>query len=822
MAKITINELPTAISLTGNELVPIDQSDGAGGYVTKRTTAAALTSSAPNVPYIVAGNVPSFPNSRTLSSVAGQTLVVDGGPGGTIGIGLASPVLASLALANSSLQPTDIGVTVASEAQGALADTAQQKFATISAMASSPIRGFVSLYQAGREGTFLSTTSNISALVAIDTTNYVSVPFSADPTGASGGWLRKFSGDLEGSWGGVVDSNSIGSSAAMAVGMAVANFLGLFLNIRGKNVLFDANITVNFGPKVRFCDGVQLIQAPGVPMFYIQPSGETFVSGQGNTLASDVTYGSKAVTLAAGKGANFAEQTYVAIVANNLMPGSGHTSVQAEFAYIDKGGISGDVLTFDSPLTFDYTVANAARVYNLNQIRGVELDFQDAQFIGAPYNPIYTNFDVYDVLRLTSCYRPILRQPKALNLFNTFMRFRTCYYATVFEPQSENQASVDFTDATWGPGFGYQILEEGLNAFLTSDHSKGVRIRHNYTTGELPSVVDGSPINIGVPMWSKINDGLAIESRGTGFDTHPPGFEIEFNDCEVRGAQQNGFQTRSYGTKYGVITAHDCVGAILSCEPSSRATRATRVVGSRCATGSIGSTSWLVRGSVWIGAPDVEIEMISTDSSGGPAISFGDGVANTAVTASIGRIVARSPCKKTGSNANAILITTGMTGRVDIGEIDMDCAGGNATVGIANGSSTVRMVVKVKKILNVATMASTQVGDIISGGGQMTANGVGSQVTLSIASDTLTITGQDSTYFSVNGEGGLADNLATIADGNFYPVGTVIVIAGNSTAVTIIHNATSISLKGAANVVISNIIQNVVLRKTANGRWSQQ
>ena len=88
MAKTTIDQLPLATGLTGQERVPIAQDTGPG-YETKYTTLGAIFNGGIEASYIVAENSFSLPDARVLSPTSGQTTITDNGPGATMVIGLA-------------------------------------------------------------------------------------------------------------------------------------------------------------------------------------------------------------------------------------------------------------------------------------------------------------------------------------------------------------------------------------------------------------------------------------------------------------------------------------------------------------------------------------------------------------------------------------------------------------------------------------------------------------------------------------------------------------------------------------------------------------
>jgi hypothetical protein len=104
------------------------------------------------------------------------------------------------------------------------------------------------LAEAPREGLFLFDSSDLSAAVAADVQRAIYIAPTADLTGASGAWVRKFDGPVNPAWFGIVEgdaggANGAGNSAAMAAMWAA-------LAVRG--VIYNANHRgldpVRFGP----------------------------------------------------------------------------------------------------------------------------------------------------------------------------------------------------------------------------------------------------------------------------------------------------------------------------------------------------------------------------------------------------------------------------------------------------------------------------------------------------------------------------------------------------------------------------------------------
>lgn len=78
------------------------------------------------------------------------------------------------------------------------------------------------LTESGREGLFVFDGSNLSARVATDTRQGILIAPSTDPTGASGAWVRRYSGSANVRWFGVAGNDSTDDGPAFA---AALNYL---------------------------------------------------------------------------------------------------------------------------------------------------------------------------------------------------------------------------------------------------------------------------------------------------------------------------------------------------------------------------------------------------------------------------------------------------------------------------------------------------------------------------------------------------------------------------------------------------------------------
>lgn len=93
MANEKFSELPVAVGLSGDEIIPIVQSG-----TNKRTTVGDIaTFPVTDASFVVASSSSALSNERVLTQVSGQTVVTDNGANSTITIGLASLLTASSA-----------------------------------------------------------------------------------------------------------------------------------------------------------------------------------------------------------------------------------------------------------------------------------------------------------------------------------------------------------------------------------------------------------------------------------------------------------------------------------------------------------------------------------------------------------------------------------------------------------------------------------------------------------------------------------------------------------------------------------------------------
>ena len=128
------------------------------------------------------------------------------------------------------------------------------------------------LRERGREGLFVWTAADLSALVAADPAQGIYVASATDPTGASGAWVRKFTGPVNPEWFGVVQGSSNGvngaaNSSAFAVMQAALRARGTAgFQARGiEAIRFPSASTYEFASTIELTDGSWLLEGVGAP-----------------------------------------------------------------------------------------------------------------------------------------------------------------------------------------------------------------------------------------------------------------------------------------------------------------------------------------------------------------------------------------------------------------------------------------------------------------------------------------------------------------------------------------------------------------------------
>jgi hypothetical protein len=221
-----------------------------------------------------------------------------------------------------------------------------------------------------------------------------------------------------------------------------------------------------------------------------------------------------------------------------------------------------------------------------------------------------------NVLTLDWCLEPVVSAVEAWDIPNLFISLEGCLRADVSDVTCRNTLSYRID----GPerGYGYAVVERGLNEGALISRVKADRVRHAYTTSS-------SRQRIGEPHGSRIAHSVAMASRGAGFDTHPIGEGIAFINCAVLGSLHVGFQVRASGSQIIGCSASDCQGSALQIHFTAADTQVSSFVGRRTGFGRFEQIDWATRGAINDrGARTTVLGAQLTDCAG-PGLQLDDG-----------------------------------------------------------------------------------------------------------------------------------------------------------------------------------------------------
>src|SRR5262249_8118483 len=114
--------------------------------------------------------------------------------------------------------------------------------------------------EAGREGLFVWDVGNHAARVSADSAQGIYVAPASDPTGASGAWVRKFSGPIDIRWfGAVADCTAIGVGTDNAPAINAARAVGTARSKSCEILIPKAALGYRVASTLRFTEGAKLI-----------------------------------------------------------------------------------------------------------------------------------------------------------------------------------------------------------------------------------------------------------------------------------------------------------------------------------------------------------------------------------------------------------------------------------------------------------------------------------------------------------------------------------------------------------------------------------
>lgn len=238
-------------------------------------------------------------------------------------------------------------------------------------------------------------------------------------------------------------------------------------------------------------------------------------------------------------------QKWMVLTSNAKLP---FGSQQAEFVCVREA--ENRRASLEAPIWYQHETGDRAWLSEVSLLKGFAIEgigFDGCDFL---HDPEQINRD--NVLDVSWCYAPEIRNVAAWRLPNMFLGLTGCIGARVDGlTATEQWSNGNFSSTGWG----YSVCELGLNLGLVAHNIFADRVRHAYTTATM-----GNPY--GQPMGSLIADSTAINCRGAGWDTHPPGDAITFRGCTVLGSTSHGIQVRSANTEVAdcMVVGADAAG----------------------------------------------------------------------------------------------------------------------------------------------------------------------------------------------------------------------------------------------------------------------
>ncbi|URQ76161.1 MAG: hypothetical protein NBV76_05220 [Candidatus Ochrobactrum gambitense] len=243
--------------------------------------------------------------------------------------------------------------------------------------------------------------------------------------------------------------------------------------------------------------------------------------------------------------ANFSAGQF-AIIGSQTRWIAGNPQRMGEFVKIRK--VEGAVVTFWGPTKEGYLLSDQPELIPVSLVEGLE--YRGFSCFMDNTVPVASGLiDDKDIRVIDTCFAhaPQFSSIAMHDANSAGIALEGCLGARVFNCSgydfgSSTDDSTGLSDIGNG-GFGYAVLERGLNENLVVDNLYAERCRHAYTTGA--SYI----FNIGRPMNSLIANSIHRDSKESGFDTHEAGVGISFANCSTIGSGRCGLQIRSHRSR---------------------------------------------------------------------------------------------------------------------------------------------------------------------------------------------------------------------------------------------------------------------------------
>lgn len=419
--------------------------------------------------------------------------------------------------------------------------------------------------------------------------------------------------------------------------------------------------------------GVELIGAGEKSIFQLDGLDAGFdnsytVPGSGYALNSAALNATSITLTTAGEAANFAVDTY-AIVTSEDYYDSPNLDPQKKGEFVRIKTISSGTLTLYGPLSDVYTTT--PKIVPVTLMEG--LAYRKFRIIGDRSVSVVggadADIELRNVINTRFALRPKMDGVMISDQPGAALSFEGCYEASVDGFKVFDLGCATESDGTAADGFGgygYGIIERGINFGGSFTNVASDRVRHTVTGGGSFLYAHGRPVG------AQSTNCTARNPKLSGFDGHEIGYGMRFTNCWTFGAMGPGFTVRNDATQIRDCGAVGCLAAAVALYKGATENAQNCVVDGFYADGNNWGTDYL--GTDWTLQPTFlnqgdnnRIMNTVTDSAYGPLYS----TAADAVGGEFTDFTARN-INKVGTANNAIwLRATGVTtpvimrGRID-------------------------------------------------------------------------------------------------------------------------------------------------------------
>lgn len=576
--------------------------------------------------------------------------------------------------------------------------------------------------------------------------------------------------------------------------------------------------------------GVTLTGAGSATIFRKIGVGELFINDYTLPVKNDYfltnsPINSTTLTLAnIAHAANFAASEY-AIIASTAAYDSPVFDPQRKGEFVRIKDISGASLPLWGPLSDDYLIAAAPQLVPVTLTNGIEyrdfVCYMDPSV--APVGGADPATEQRNVITTRFAFEPKFRNIQMHDSLGAGIALEGCIGAIVEVHTAYDFGSADMPDGTSTAGlggYGYGILERGLNIGLRASNLYYERIRHGYTNGASFIFTTGRPVG------AVIANGIHLNAKLSAWDSHQLGFGQQFIGLWSFGSLGVGVTLRSNSVMVLGGGAVGSVGAAVALYKGSNENAEDCVVdgfyargnnwGSTTIDGS--TTDWTLQPTFLDQGTNNVIQNFNVDSAYGPLW----GTAANAVNPTLRNGRARD-LNKVGVANKALWMRTTGAAVYTVDNVQIDVSNGFVSDLVRNESSSFSNIPRINGLTTIGTISGLYYSSALVNNQQVHWTGSGfegfrSAVTLTGVTniDLQTILGHRITVSRA-----AAESLTT-ATGRAIE-GATLEIIGGSTGVIITHSASgadTFSCKGGVNATVSTSTR--IRFERAGTQWVEQ